>query len=305
MAVTGVLPVVPTPFADGGFDRASFERLLDHALHALDGYTLLGSTGEAPSLTLAERLEIAEQALDVTPDDKAVVVGISHTSVEDSVRLARHAQEHGASAVLCSAPYYFTNTPDGVLRHLRRIDEALEVDLVLYDNPVATKTPLRPEWIVRWADELEHLRAVKLTDHDLSKVDALRSAGLAVLAGDDPILFHYLAEGVDGAMVIAPVVLPEPFRAAWELAAGGDLVGAMGVFGPELAPFIHAFGIGEEIATTKALLADLDVFASDELRSPLHPVDDTRRRVLREAYELGREAERLRAARAAEAEGVP
>jgi len=294
MAVTGVLPVIPTPFLGGGFDRDSLESLLDHSLDSLDGYTLLGSTGEAPSLTVEQRMLIAAEALALTPSDKDVVVGVSHTSAADSIRLARHAQEHGARAVLCSVPYYFPNHPDGLLRHLRRLDEALEIDLVLYDNPVATKTWLRPEWVVGWAEHLEHLRTVKLTDHDLSKIEHWQAAGLSVLAGDDPILFGFLSAGVDGAMLITPAVLPEPFRAIWELVSVGDLEEAMTIFARELAPFIHAFGIGDEIATTKALLADIEVFRSDELLTPLRPVSAQRRRLLRHAYELGREAERRR-----------
>jgi 4-hydroxy-tetrahydrodipicolinate synthase len=298
MSVTGILPVVPTPFLGGDFDVASFERMLERSLHALDGYTLLGSTGEAPSLTTARRMAIAERALAATPDGKDVVVGVSHTSVEESVGLAVHAQEHGARAVLCSVPFYFSNTYEGVLRFLRTLDAALEIDLVLYDNPVATKTLLRPDWVLGWAAELEHLGSVKLTDHDLAKIGVWQAAGLTVLAGDDPILFQFLTEGVDGAMVIAPVVLPDSFRTTWELAAQGDLEAALTVFARELAPFVHAFGVGEEIATTKALLADLGVFASDELLSPLEPVSPERRRLLRQAFDLGHEAERLRTATA-------
>src|ERR1700759_5370019 len=100
MAVSGILPVIPTPFANGRFDAESFERLVDHLFPGCDGYTLLGSTGEAPSLTLEQREEIAAKALELTPKDKTVIVGVTHTCVTDSIRLARHAQEHGAAGVL-------------------------------------------------------------------------------------------------------------------------------------------------------------------------------------------------------------
>lgn len=294
MAVQGVLPVIPTPFRDGAFDRDAFARLLDHMLPSVDGYTLLGSTGEAPSLMTAQRTEIAEEALALTPSDKTVVIGISHTSADESIALAVHAQDHGARAVLCSVPYYFANTPEGILAQLRRIDAALEVDLVLYDNPDATKTTLRPDWVLEWAQQLDHLRSVKLTDHDLAKIDAWHAGGLNVLAGDDPILFHYLTAGVDGAMVIAPAVLPESFRAVWDRVRAGDLTEALDVFSRELAPFIHAFGIGQEIATTKALLADIGVFSSAEVLPPLTPVGEERTQQLRRAYELGQDACRRR-----------
>src|SRR3954453_17561545 len=107
MSVQGILPVIPTPFRDGRFDAPSFERMLDHMLESIDGYVLLGSTGEAPSLTLDERRHIAEFALEKTARDKTVVVGVTHTAQAGGVPLARYAQQHGAAAVLCAAPICF------------------------------------------------------------------------------------------------------------------------------------------------------------------------------------------------------
>ncbi len=181
----------------------------------VDGFTLMGSTGEAPSLPDAQRAQIVAEALAMTPADKTVVVGVSHTSATAGAELARHAQEHGAAGVLCCSPFYFANSPDGILAHLSRIDAAIDIELVLYDNPFTTKTPLQAEWVVDWSRELEHLNSAKLTDHDLGKIPVWREAGLTVLAGDDPILSQFLAAGVDGAMVIAPAVLPESFATAW------------------------------------------------------------------------------------------
>jgi 4-hydroxy-tetrahydrodipicolinate synthase len=285
VTISGILPVIPTPFRDRRFDPASFERLLAHMAPGVDGYTLLGSTGEAPSLPVEERLAVAEAALALTPDSMSVVVGVTSTSVDDSIRLARHAHEHGAAGVLCASPFYFGNSEDGLRRFFVRLDAALELDLVLYDNPVATRTTLAADFVVSLADELEHLRTVKLTDHALDKVGRWHEAGLAVLGGDDPILFQYLTAGVDGVMMIAPAIFPVPFRTVWEQVRAGDVAAALALFGDEILPFVHVFGIGDEIATTKALLAELGIYASDELLAPLVPVDAGRRALLRAAYE--------------------
>ncbi|MDO8186579.1 dihydrodipicolinate synthase family protein [Conexibacter sp. JD483] len=311
MPISGVLPVIPTPFRDGVFDRASFQRLLDHMLPWVDGYTLMGSTGEAPSLPDAQRAQIVAEALAMTPAGKTVVAGVSHTSADAAAELARHAQEHGAAGVLCCSPFYFANSPDGIYAHLARIDAAIEIELVLYDNPFTTKTPLQADWVIDWARRLSRLNSVKLTDHDLGKIPLWREAGLTVLAGDDPILSQFLAAGVDGAMVIAPAVLPESFATAWARMRAGDLDGALRIVSTELAPFIHAFGIGDEIATTKALYAEIGIFDSGELLSPLQPVAPARAQQLKQAYELGRDAGLARlaaddgAAAAPAADGIP
>jgi 4-hydroxy-tetrahydrodipicolinate synthase len=285
MSVDGVLPVIPTPFLDGRFDPASFERFLEHMLPWVDGYVLLGSTGEAPSLTSDERREIAEFALEVTPRDKTVVLGVSHTTLAETVALARHAEDHGAGAVLCAAPYYFANSADGVGRYMAALDDAIGIDLVFYDNPAATKTQLTAADVIGWARELEHLNSVKLTDHDLSKIGVWQEAGLKVHAGDDPIAFRYMAAGVDGAMMIVPCVLPEPFRTAWDCVSAGRVEEAYRTFGREIAPFSHAFGIGDEISTSKALLADIGVFSSAEVRLPLLAASSERRALVRWAYD--------------------
>ena len=280
MSVGGILPVIPTPFRDGSFDATSLERLLDRMLPHVDGYTLLGSTGEAPSLTLEQRTAIAEHALKVTPSDKAVVVGVTHTSTRETERLAMHAQAHGARAVLCASPYYFANSPDGIRAYLSALDEILEVELVFYDNPTSTKTRIDVRHPIEWARELRSLTAVKLTDHDLSKVIPWQEAGLRVFGGDDPIAFRYIAAGVDGMMVIAPAIYPEPFRRLWELARSATLDEAFALFAAEVLPLLHVFGIGDEIATTKELLELRGVFASSEVLPPLERVSGHRRRLL-------------------------
>lgn len=282
--IRGLLPVVPTPFTDGQFDQASFRRLLEYILPHLDGYTLLGSTGEAPSLTVQERMRITEFALDWTPAGKTVVIGVSSTCLEDSVALARHADCHGAYGVLCSAPYYFVNTAKGVYSYLARIDAAIERDLVLYDNPTSTGTVLRTDDVIEWSQRLSHLRTVKLTDHDLTKVGVWQRAGISVLAGDDPIIAQFLAAHVDGAMVIAPAIFPESARLVWELTLAGDDERAFGTLATDILPFVHAFGIGDEIATTKSILADMGIFESREVRLPLEPTSEARQQLLRHAY---------------------
>jgi len=303
MPVEGILPVIPTPFLDGRFDADSFRRFLDHMLPFVDGYTLLGSTGEASSLTTAERQAVTEAALAMTPEDKLVVVGVSHTSAAESVSLAQHAERAGASAVLCCAPYYFLNSSAGILSYLEPLDAALGIDLVLYDNPVSTKTVIQAEWILDWAAKLERLTAVKLTDHNLAKIELCQAAGLRVLAGDDSIVFRYLTAGVDGAMVIAPAIFPEAFQETWALMREANQAGALKVFSERILPFTHVFGIGDEVATSKAILHEVGIFASADLLPPLIPVGADRRSLLRAAYDLCHSNDEHRSAESVSLEG--
>jgi len=289
-SIEGLLPVIPTPFLDGRFDEGSLGRFLDHFLPRLDGYTLLGSTGEAPSLPAQERMRIAEIAMGRTPPGKTVVIGVTHTSLAESIALARHAWSIGARGVLCAAPYYFANTADGVLRFLRGLDEALDVELVLYDNPAPSGFRMPAQVVCDWASQLAHLHTVKLTDHDLGKIPVWHEAGLKVLAGDDPIAFRYLAAGADGAMMIAPCIFPEAFRTVWDSVRGGDLNGAYEVFAARILPLIHVYGIGDEIATSKSVLQEMGLFTSAEVLPPLEPAAPDRSALVRLGYRIANRA---------------
>lgn len=285
MPVEGILPVIPTPLLNGKFDKSSFSRMLDRMLPFVDGYTLLGSTGEAPSFTVSERMEITEWALQETPSDTTVVVGVSSTSAGDARALAKHAEDSGARGVLCSSPFYFANTPRGVHDYLGLLDAVLTVELILYDNPDATKTLLTAEDVVAWSREFSHLQCVKLTDHDLSKIPVWHDAGLRVLAGDDSIAFRYLAAGVDGVMIIAPAVFPRSFRVVWDYVRSGETASAFRVFANEVLPFLHVFGIGDEIASTKQLFEALGIFESAEVLPPLQTIDRDRTDLLKLAFD--------------------
>jgi 4-hydroxy-tetrahydrodipicolinate synthase len=288
--IEGLLPVIPTPFLDGRLDEGSLGRFLDHFLPCVDGYTLLGSTGEAPSLPTQERMRIAEVAMGLTPPGKTVVIGVTHTSLADSIALARHAGRIGAQAVLCAAPYYFANSADGVLRYLRGLDEALDVELVLYDNPAPSGFRMPAEVVCGWSSQLAHLHTVKLTDHDLGKIPIWHEAGLTVLAGDDPIAFRFLAAGADGAMMIAPCIFPEAFRTVWDLVRSGDVNGAYEVFAARILPLIHVFGIGDEIATSKSVLQEMGLFSSAEVLPPLEAAAPDRSALVRLGYRIAERA---------------
>ena len=86
--LNGNLPVVPTPFLNGKIDETGLEKLVEVTHAHVNGYVICGSTGEAPSLTTEERLELLRMFIKLCPRDKEIVVGLGHTSLQDAVRLA-------------------------------------------------------------------------------------------------------------------------------------------------------------------------------------------------------------------------
>jgi 4-hydroxy-tetrahydrodipicolinate synthase len=285
--LAGSLPVIPTPFYRGKLDYDSLLKLFDHLFPDLEGYTLCGSTGESVSLSLEERLELMTFAAHNTSPEKTIVVGLTHTDLKEMTRLARHAEELGMAAGLVPCPYYFPNRFPMVLEFFRALDRSVRLELVLYDNPLYTKTWLRVEELLTLLDSCEHLQAVKITDHDLDKITALkRHGGVGVFCGDDIVAFRSLLLGVDGSMIIAPAVFPGAFQKVVRTLQQGDSKAALRLFSDQILPFIHLFGIGDEISTTKALFQHLGLFRSDEVRPPLLPCSPERLKEILLAYEV-------------------
>ena len=287
MKLGGSLPVIPTPFYNGKIDFDSLLKLFEHLFPELDGCTLCGSTGEAVSLSLDERLELMKFVARNTPPGKTIVVGLTHTHLEEMGRLARCAEEQGLRGGLVPCPYYFPNSFPMVLKFFQALDGASNLPLVLYDNPLYTKTYLRAHEIGVLLDECTHLKAVKMTDHDLDKITALKKGrDVVVFSGDDVVAFRSLLLGVDGSMIIAPAVFPASYQEVVRLLQAGDCAQALRAFSQGILPFIHLFGPGDEVATTKALFHHLGIFRSAELRLPLLPCRPERLREVVLAHEL-------------------
>jgi 4-hydroxy-tetrahydrodipicolinate synthase len=286
MALRGTLPVVPTPFVDGEIDFESLGRMIAFLVPALDGYTLSGSTGEAPSLTLQERMAIAEYALRHTPADKTVVIGITHTDVRAAIELAQHAAAQGAKGCLVPSPYYFANTPRGVYEYLKLIDQHVDIDLVFYDNPFSTKTSWSASQLAELAAGLPHLTSIKMTDLAIQKIAWLKQhSNLTVFAGEDQVLYRSLLLGADGCMVIAPALFPQAYQEAWHLLQAEKLRESYALYSRSVLPVIHMFGMGREIAATKAIYKHMGIFTSAEVRPPLEPCDPVWEGQLILAYE--------------------
>jgi 4-hydroxy-tetrahydrodipicolinate synthase len=289
LPIHGSLPVIPTPFFEGRIDYSSLERLFAHIFPHLEGYTLCGSTGEGVSLTLGERIDLAEFAVRHTPPGKQVIVGLGANLSEMTV-LAKKMSDLGVAGALVPAPYYFPNDFPMVIEFFRELGRQSAVPLIFYDNPVFTKTWLSADQLISLVAACPQIKAVKLTDHALGKIPVLRKAGIPVFSGDDVVAFRSLLLGVAGSMIIAPSVFPAAYQEVVKLIQAGTESSALRLFSRQILPFIHLFGPGDEIPVTKAIFKTLGTFRSDELRLPLLPCSKERLREVMIAYELSNDS---------------
>jgi 4-hydroxy-tetrahydrodipicolinate synthase len=282
MEFRGLIPPVITPFREARVDGESIERLVAHCAPYLDGMVVAGSTGEGPSMTFAERATTIEHFSRAMRGRLPLIVGVAQTSLEDIRELMRFGDERGVAGYLVPLPFYFRHTTETVVAFFREVSGYTDGEIIVYDNPYATKTVLTVSDYSRLASLRANIRHVKITDTTLAKVDAAAAAGdLIALSGSDEVMQQQVARGCAGTITATPQVYPAESRAWFDATRGGDLATSARLFA-QLLPFINEVMIGTDDypAVIKYGLRHRGVIASDEVRVPLAPLSAVRRRIL-------------------------
>jgi len=219
-----LLTAIVTPFReDGSVDLDAFQRLARHLVdHGSDGIVVAGTTGESPTLTDGERLDLIRAAIEAVGEDATVVAGTGTYSTAHSVHLTEQAHALGADAFLIVTPYYNRPPQRGIVAHFEAVAAASDRPIVVYNIPSRVVVNIEPETISRLA-EIETVHAVKQANDDLAQARHIVATGLDLYAGDDNLIQPFLELGaVGGISVHAHIVGPqiaEQIRAA----RAGDL----------------------------------------------------------------------------------
>jgi 4-hydroxy-tetrahydrodipicolinate synthase len=207
-----VLTAIVTPFKDdGSVDFDGFRALANHLLdHGSDGLVVAGTTGESPTLSDDERLELFRVAIDTIGDRGTVVAGTGTYSTAHSVHLTREAHELGADGFLVVTPYYNKPPPRAIVEHFKAIAAESDRPIVVYNIPARVVLNIEPETMVDLA-EIPTVRAVKQANDDLDQARRiLAETDLDLYAGDDPLVYPFLElGGIGGVCVHTHVVGPQ------------------------------------------------------------------------------------------------
>lgn len=160
--LTGIIPPIVTPLLSRDeLDVAGLERLLEHILAGgVHGIFVLGTTGEAPSLSYRLRRELIERTCKQVAGRVPVLVGITDTAFVEAVHLSQFAAEAGAKALVLAPPYYFPNSQPELLEYVQHLAPELPLPLFLYNMPTHTKTIFEVE-TVRRAMEMPNIVGLK------------------------------------------------------------------------------------------------------------------------------------------------
>jgi 4-hydroxy-tetrahydrodipicolinate synthase len=249
-----VLTAIVTPFReDGAVDYDAFQALARHLVaNGSDGLVVAGTTGEAPTVTDRERLDLFRAAVEAVGDEATIVANTGTYSTAHSVELTEQAHELGVDGFLVVTPYYNKPPQRGIVAHFRAIAAASDRPIVAYNIPSRVVVNIEPETISRLA-EIETVRGVKQANDDLAQARHIVDTGLDLYAGDDALVLPFLElGGVGGVCVHTHIVGPqvaEQVRSAHE----GDLERAREI-DRALAPAYDLLGITTNPIPIKAAL---------------------------------------------------
>jgi 4-hydroxy-tetrahydrodipicolinate synthase len=278
----GAFTALVTPFAaDGSVDEAAFRRLVRwQVLAGIDGLVPVGTTGEAPTLSAAERDRLIEIAVAVVAERPSrtripVIAGTGSNDTRASIAATRRAAALGADAALVVTPYY--NRPDQRMLegHFRAIADEGGLPIVAYNVPSRTGVNLEADTFLRLA---EHPRVVGVKEasgaiEQIAVICRDRPRDVAVLAGDDAATLAVLAMGGDGVISVAANEIPAQMSALVAAAIAGDMDGARRIHERWLPLMRANFQAAPNPVPVKAALLAMGLLERDVTRAPLLPLE--------------------------------
>jgi 4-hydroxy-tetrahydrodipicolinate synthase len=200
-----VLTAMVTPFAsDGAVDYAQARRLARALVDSgSDGVVVCGTTGEAPTLTVPEKLRLFAEVRDELRD-ATVVAGSGDNCTADSVELSREAARSGVDALLLTTPYYNKPTQEGIFRHFAAVADAVDLPVIPYNIPGRTGVNVTAATQVRLA-RLANVAGVKEASGDMRQIAQIieeAGPGYRVWSGNDEDTFSVMSLGGYGVIAV-------------------------------------------------------------------------------------------------------
>jgi 4-hydroxy-tetrahydrodipicolinate synthase len=249
-----VLTAIVTPFdATGAVDHERFRELAAHLVeNGSDGLVVAGTTGESPTLSDDERLELIAVAVDAVGDRGTVVAGTGTYSTAHSVHLTERAHELGVDGFLVVTPYYNKPPARGIVEHFKTVAAASDKPIVVYNIPARVVLNLETETIAELA-KIPTVRAVKQANDDLEQARAIVELGLALYAGDDPLILPFLEQGGAGGVCVHTHVVGPQVKELITRFREGDVEGACRLE-QETAPALEILKVQTNPIAIKAAL---------------------------------------------------
>ncbi|MBB4123345.1 4-hydroxy-tetrahydrodipicolinate synthase [Martelella radicis] len=269
----GVFTVMITPLADdGAVDLDALARFTDWQINqGIHGLIPLGSTGEFLSLSQEERDSVARTVIETAAGRVPVLIGTGAEDTREAVRLSREAEAMGADGVMVIPPFYSTPTDDELVEHYRQIAGAIDIPVMVYNNPATANVDLKPDIVARIA-EIDGCDYIKESTLEIFRVrDIILGVGDNMTVFGGIMGYESFVMGAKGWVAVASNVAPGPMARIFELVADEMKYDEARALYLKWLPIINAVGGQAYVAGSKSLLTHMG-FQAGPPRPPRLPL---------------------------------
>ena len=292
--IRGIIPPMVTPLLDrDSLDVTGLEKLIEHILAGgVHGLFILGTTGEAPSLSQRLRRELIVRVCEQVKGRVPVLVGITDTCFIESVNIACKAKDAGAQAVVLAPPYYFPAGQGELLEYLEHLMPELPLPLVLYNMPSYTKLVFEPD-TVKAAAAITGIVGIKESSGDMVYFNKLLSLlkkrpDFSLLMGHEELLAEAVLAGAHGGVCGGANLVPKLYVDLYNAAYSKDLPTVESLQKKVMQISKAIYGVGKYESSylkgLKCALSCMDI-CSDFMAEPFHRFRSTERKVIRRHIE--------------------
>ena len=220
----GVCTALVTPFSNGNVNYPMLETLINRQIDAgIGAIVICGTTGESPTLSDVEKLELFHRAKQYAAGRCLIIAGTGSNDTAHAVALSQAAENIGADALLLVSPYYNKATPEGLVTHYSAIASAVHIPVIIYNVPSRTGVDISVS-VYRSLSSIPNIAGVKEASSDFSKIAKIKAAcpDLQLWSGNDDQAAAVMALGGDGVISVVSNVLPAETQAMAEAALDGD-----------------------------------------------------------------------------------
>ena len=234
-ALKGSLVALVTPLSsDGEVDYTALKGLVEwHIEQGTHGIVSVGTTGEAPTLSVNEHSKVIAKTIEYVNARVPVIAGTGGNSTRDSIALTKHAKEVGADFCLLVTPYYNKPNQEGLLRHFLSIAESVDIPQILYNVPSRTACDILPSTVKILANH-KNIVGIKEALDDMNRIKELieisykirNRKDFYIYSGDDPTFLASMELGTHGVISVVANAIPNQIASICNLALNKDFVKA-------------------------------------------------------------------------------
>lgn len=267
---------IVTPFRDGKFDKEAYEGLIEFQIqNKTQALIVLGTTGEASTLSYEERAEVIKTAVEKNAKRIPIIVGTGSNCTATAVKYTKQAEELGADGILLVTPYYNKCTNKGMIEHFTEVAKNTKLPVILYNVPSRTAVNIPPDVIVSMS-KVENVIGVKEASGNVSQILEIKRLvpeDFMIYSGNDDQVIPIYACGGHGVISVASNVIPKEMQEMCEAFMEGNLDEALRLQ-LEYKKFIDLLFSEVNPIPVKAALAEMR-YIEDELRLPLTSMEES------------------------------